>query len=237
MKSVKLVFILLMALSQKGYSQTRIYLNGGTNFSTFNSIDGFYSLGVGPRIFVTDNDYRSKKVGEYFNAGLDVDIKLNKLIHGVTGLGFFQAGYSNNFNQLDFSDLKMTFISVPLLLRVNFVNSFLVDVGPVMRFPIQANLKETVLKGTVNEISDEQDIASYLTPVSFGFTLQFSVVINRFTLTWYLLSGSTKVDSELENVWGIVDSGITQNRSLFLRDFQPKFQYQMTGFKVGIRLL
>ncbi len=237
MKSLKWVVLVLMALSIRVYSQTRVYLNAGTNFSTSNFIDGFYTLGVGSQIFVTENDYRTKRIGEYFNVGLDVDIKLNKLIHGVTGLGFFQAGYSNNFANSDFSDLKMNFISVPLLLRVNFVNAFLLDVGPVMRIPVQVNLQETVLKGTANEISDSQNITSFFTPVSFGFALQFSVIVNRFTLTWYLLGGSTRVDDALEDVWGIADSGITQNRSLFLRDLQPKFQYQMTGFKMGIRLL
>jgi len=98
------------------------------------------------------------------------------------------------------------------------------------RIPVHAQLEEFGRKGTQFELHDRQNIAKYLNPFSLGASFQISIVHNRFMLTWYLTFGKTTINPSLENNWAV------GSWSLLLRDLQPKFTYQITGLKLGIRI-
>jgi hypothetical protein len=216
-----------------GNAQTKVYVSVGTNFSNHFFSDGFYLTGVGNRVFTTDNKYHNSKIGKYFNAELTVEKKLNKLIYGVTGISFSQVGYADHY-ATNFSTFELSNIGIPLLFRANFVNGFMLDVGPVLYAPVSAQLDEVALKGSAYQLSASGNILSYFKPVTVGFCLQLSVLINRYTLTGFLNSGKNSVDPAFRDSWGI--QGSYRNNSLFQRDLMPKFSFQMTGLKVGMRL-
>jgi hypothetical protein len=205
----------------------------GSNFTTSYNTDGFYVQGRGSRIYLTENDYKTKKIGKYFTADFVVEKRINNTIYGITGLSLLRGGYSDN-SETNFSEFDCTYLAVPLMMRMNFVNAFLLDVGPVFRMPLKADLKETALKGSLYERSAEGSVLPYLTKVSFGGAMQGSIVINRYVLTGFIVFGKHSVDKKIEEEWGL--GGGYRNTSLFLRDLEPKFRYTMSGVKIGMRL-
>ncbi|MEQ9287197.1 MAG: hypothetical protein RIG77_09830 [Cyclobacteriaceae bacterium] len=210
-------------------SQTRAHLNVGTNISTTYFVEGFYRLGVGSRIYVTDTEYSSGRMGTYWNAELTIETRLNKLLYGVSGLSYLQAGYHNSQDNF-FSDLSIGYLGIPLLLRANFANSAHLDIGFIGLYPLNATLNETRNQGTQFQLSASENIASHLTTFNLAGYLQASILINRFTLSAYLISGSSRVDQAFKDEW------VIGNGSLFLRDVYPKFKFQMTGIKIGMRI-
>ena len=214
-------------------AQFKIYFAAGTNFNTQYYFDGFYQAGKGNYAFKTDGSYQNTVLGKFLAADLIIEKRINKTIYGITGLTIIQAGYNNHY-ATNYSEFRCTYLGVPLMLRFNFVNAFFLDIGPIARFPLQADLNETALKGSIYEVSDHQDISQYLSKLSMGFSMQGSIVINRFVLTGYLTFGGNSVDESLIQHWAL--NGSYTNNSLFLRDMRPKFTYVVTGMKLGIRI-
>ncbi len=232
MKSFALTCLLFLQVFM-AKAQFKIYLAAGTNFNTQYFIDGFYQAGKGNYVFKTDGSYQNTVLGKFLTADLIIEKRINKTIYGITGLTIIQAGYKNNY-ATNYSEFNCTYLGVPLMLRFNFVNAFLLDIGPIARFPLQADLNETALKGSIYEVSDHQDISQYLSKLSMGFSMQGSFVINRFVLTGYLTFGGNSVDESFSQHWAL--NGSYTNNSLFLRDMRPKFTYIVTGMKLGIRI-
>lgn len=173
---MRLCFIIvsILMLSQSGHSQSKLYFNVGTNFTTTYFQEGFYRLGVGNRIFITNSDYKSKRFGQYWNAELNVETRINKILYGVTGLSISKSGYSNSNignisgKTLFFSDFDVTYLEIPLLLRVNFVNAVQVDLGFVGRIPVRAILEEIGNKGNQFEVHVKENIVSSLSQFNLG---------------------------------------------------------------------
>ena len=224
-------------LSQSGHSQSKLYFTVGTNFTTTYFQEGFYRLGVGNRIFVTNSDYKSKKFGQYWNAELNVETRINKILYGVTGLSISQSGYSNSNignisgKTLFFSDFDVTYLESPLLLRVNFVNAVQVDLGFVGRIPVRAILEEIGNKGNQFEVHVKENIVSSLNQFNLGGYARITFLINRFTLAFYGTVGQNILDSNFINEWPL-----GKGQSLFVHDIYPKFKYQMIGMKMGLRI-
>lgn len=232
MKRVAVIFLFLSAATIC-CAQTKIYLTAGTNFNTKYYIEGFYQATKGNYIFKTDGSYQTTALGKFLAADLIIEKRINKSIYGITGLTLIQAGYNNHY-QTNYSELNCTYLGVPLMIRFNFANAFLLDIGPIARFPLRADLNETALKGSSFEVSDHQDISKYLSSLSMGFSMQGSIVINRFLLTGFLTFGGNSVDESFIQHWKL--NGSYTNNSLFLRDMRPKFTYIVTGIKLGIMI-
>jgi hypothetical protein len=214
-------------------AQTRYYVMFGSNFSTSYATEPFYQAGQGTQVYQTDNDYKTKQIGKYLTADFVIEKRINNTIYGVTGLSMLRAGYKNK-SGTNFSQLDCTYLAVPLMIRANFINGFLLDVGPLFRMPIQADLTETALKDSQYERSEQGSVLPYLSKVSLGATMQLSVVLNRYVLSGFIVFGKHSVDETIEDEWGL--GGGYRYYSLFLRDFQPRFSYTLTGIKIGMRL-
>jgi hypothetical protein len=191
-------------------------------------------MGKGGQIYVTDGTYQSKKFGRYFSGDLILEKRIISGLYGLTGLSFFQTGHSNYLDDGSqgsrTTDMTTSYLGIPLMVRVNYLNFLFIDIGMIGRIPVYANLEEYGRKGTASELHDRQNIAKYLNQFSLGFSTQASLVYNRFMFTWYWTFGKTKIDPALEDVWAV------GAWSLFLRDLQPKFTYQMMGLKLGVRI-
>lgn len=217
-----------------GEAQVKLYFSIGTTTTNSFTTDGVYIFGKGHQVFVTDNDYQQKGLGHFINAELIVEKKLNKVIHGVTGISVFQTGYDNRaqYGQNIFlSELDITYVSVPLLLRANFANAVSLDAGFYANFPLTATLDETRNVDTQFELHHSGDIASSLTQLHLGGYAGVTFMVNRYTLGFSMRGGQSKVDDGLADTWPVGDG------SLFLRDIYPKFGYLMVMAKVGVRLL
>jgi len=237
MKIIGLSFLLVSILSAQ--AQTRLFVGVGSHFNSGLYIDGFYQAGKGNYVRTRDGKYSNHRFGKYFHADILIEARLNKLIYGVTGVMASQVGYTNSFaNGGNTSELMCTYLGVPLLVRLNVVKGFLMDIGPVIRVPLKADLHETALVGSVYETSDHQNIARYLTPLSIGWLWQNTFAFNRFTLSFYFTGGKTLISDQLQTNWklGTAYNGALKNNSLFLADMRPKFVYQMIGVKVGMRI-
>ncbi len=232
MKSRILIFLGFL-VSSTLIAQTKVYVSVGTNFNTGIYIDGFYAAGKGNYNFSTDGRYVSHDLTRYLTADILFERRINKTIYGVSGIMLGQAGYQNSY-LTNYSDFHCTYVGIPMFLRLNIANGYLMDIGPVLRIPVNADLNETALLGSPLETSDHQDVSRYLSPFSIGWAWQNTFMINRFSLTLYFMGGKTQVSDQLEPNWKI--NGNLRNNSLFLRDIQPKYLYQMLGIKVGLRI-
>ena len=224
--------ILLVLLPFIGNAQVKSYINIGTNFGTHYNRDGFYSTGIGQQFYKRDGSYSSKKIGQYIAADILFEVPLNNKIFGLSGLGITQAGY-HNYTRYLISDFKATYISIPFQLRINFVNAVYLDVGLIGNIPVNAQLDEIAYSGTTQEMRASGNIASYLQPFTLGTNWQASLVINRFTISYYfIINKGNKIDNQLIEAWGL-----EKNVSIFLLDHIPKINYWMTGMKIGVRIL
>jgi len=232
MKTI-LCFLIVFISIDTTQAQYKLYFSAGSNTSGGLYIDGFYQAGKGNYIWHTDGKYQNSDFGKYWIGDLLLEKRINKTIYGVTGIQVSQVGYHNSFDT-NYSDFKCTYVGLPLLVRANLVNGFMIDIGPVLRVPVVADLKETALMGSVYETSDHQNIANYLSTVSLGWTWQNTLFINRYSICFYFSGGKTLVSDQLASHWAL--GGNLRNNSLFLRDIQPKYVYQMIGLKIGIRI-
>jgi hypothetical protein len=238
MKNTLLLLLLVLAVPAR--AQMRIFLSAGTNFQSGLYIDGFYQMGKGNYVYTRDGKYSNHHFGKYFNADILAEVRVNKLIYGVTGIMASQVGYRNSFTagSKNTSEFTCTYLGIPLLIRLNLLKGFLMDIGPVARIPLIADLKETAIVGSAYETSDHQNVARYLTPFSLGWVWQNTFAFNRVTFTFYFMGGKTQVSDRLQNHWnlGTAYNGALRNNSLFLSDMRPRFVYQMLGIKVGLRI-
>lgn len=238
MKNTSLLLLLLLAVPAK--AQVRLFVSGGTNFQSGLYIDGFYQAGKGNYVLTRDGKYSNHNFGKYFTADVLAEVRVNKLIYGVTGIMVSQVGYQNSFTAgaKNTSEFTCTYLGIPLLVRLNILKGFLMDIGPVARLPLHADLKETAIIGSPYETSDHQNVARYLTPFSLGWAWQNTFAFNRFTFTFYFMGGKMLVSDQLQQHWnlGTAYNGALKNNSLFLTDIRPKFVYQMLGIKAGFRI-
>jgi len=201
----------------------------GTNFNTAYFREGFYTPKFGSTIYLTDGDYESKAFGSFLKVDVSAETRINNGLYWVSGLSLFQAGYSNS-SGTRISDFKTTYLGVPLLVRVNYLNMWYIDIGMMARTPVSANLDESVVDSAGNLVKERGDIKSHLNSISLGFHAESSIVIKRILFTFYWTFGKQRVDADLADQWPLAGG------SLFLRDFQPKFEYQLMGLKLGLRL-
>ena len=186
-------------------------------------------------MYVTENEYTTKGLGNFWNGEILIETRLNKVINGVTGISVFQTGYDNNVigddTSGDFlSQLDITYLSIPLFLRASFANAVSLDAGFLANIPLSAELNETRNVGTVFEQNHAGDISGSLTQFHLGGYFGITLLINRYTLGFGLQSGQVKVDKKILDTWPI------GNGSLFLRDIYPKFRYELVVLKLGVRL-
>jgi hypothetical protein len=213
--------------------QVRWYVTAGTSFNSSFDTKGFYTQQFGNSVWTRSGSYTSHPVGRYFSGDLQAEFPVNKLIYGVTGLSFFQLGYSN-YDSYSRSEFECTYLGVPLLLRVNFVQAVLLDVGAVARFPVSAKLYEEALAGTQWYKTAEGDIAGYLNPVSLGLELRVAFLFNRYSAGLYMMTGKVNVHESFKEEWGL--NGAYSAYSLFQEDMFPTYSIFTAGLQIGMRL-
>jgi hypothetical protein len=214
-------------------AQVKWYATVGTSFNSSFYTKGFYTQQFGNSVWTRSGSYTSHPVGKYFSGDLQAEFPVNKLIYGVTGLSFFQLGYSN-FSPYATSQFTCSYAGVPILLRVNFVQAVLLDVGAVVRFPVSAELHEEALPGTQWYKTAEGNIAEFLNPVSLGLNLRVAFLFNRYSVGLYLMTGKVNVNESFKEEWGL--NGVYSGYSLFHEDLFPTYNLLTAGFQLGMRL-
>lgn len=226
----KFVFLLTFAILTCTLSaQTRLSVSIGSNFFTQHFQQGFYTPKFGSTIYTTDGSYKTKSMGTFLTVDAYARTRINNGLYWVTGLNIFQTGYSN-FVDVRYSELKTTYLGIPLMVRVNYLNMWYIDIGMLARTPLSATLTEMYQPTGGPQQNQRSDIKRYLNGLSLGFHAESSIVIKRLLITWYWTFGKERVDPDFENAWPLA------GRSLFIRDFSPKYSYQFMGVKLGIRL-
>jgi hypothetical protein len=223
-------FLVLYLIVGPVCGQTRIFLSAGGSLLTEYGQNEYYFPKYGNSINRTDGSY-SKKGLKYFTFDIEVERKINKFAF-VSGLRFFNSGYSNHF-AMNFSKLDCSHIGVPLLFRVNLLNYLYLDLGAIGVYTAKANLDETAVKGSPNQLSDQKDIARYL-PFRLGINIQYSIVINRYFISGYFIIVNNQVSEKFASSWNL--GGNYRNNSLFLRDLNPHYQVSLIGIKMGMRI-
>ena len=223
------VFFLLCL---EGFSQTRLFVAVGGSFNTNYEPNTFFFPGIGNANWNTDGSYITKGFNKYWAVDIAVEKKIGKLFF-VSGAQLFRSGYSNYF-ATNFSSFDCTHLGIPLLVRINMLNSCYLDIGPIGIINLNATLEETALKGSAFEVHDKKNIAPYLSPFKMGLQLQYSIVINRYLITAYMTKMITHVDSGLENNWNL--GGRYHNNSLFLREMGINYKVFILGLKLGVRI-
>lgn len=223
-------FIILSLVVGSACAQTRIFLSAGGSFFTSYQPNEYYYPKFGNSVSSTDGSYFTKGL-KYFTFDVEVEKRINKFAF-VSGLRFFNSGYSNYFDT-NFSKLSCNHIGIPLLFRLNIENYIFLDVGPIGVYTTRAILEETALRGSTFQVSDRKDIASSL-PFRVGFNIQYSIVVNRYFISAYFIVMKNEVSENFAGNWNL--GGKYRNNSLFLRDFNPQYRYELFGVKIGMRI-
>ncbi len=225
-------YAVLLLFCLQSFAQTKVFISAGGSFNTAYHPNTFFSSGIGNASWLTDGSYTTKGINKYWTFDLEVERKIGKLFF-VSGAHLFKSGYSNYFDT-NFSSFDCTHLGVPLLLRINFLNFCYLDLGPIGIINLHATLEETALKGSAFEVHDKNNIASYLSPFKMGFQLQYSLVVNRYFISFYMTKVLVSVDPSLEKNWAL--GGRYHNNSLFLRDFGSTYKVFLLGIKLGVRI-
>lgn len=229
-KALVIIWIVLLTQSQ-AFAQRKVYVSAGKSSSILLFNNDFNSQQF--------QDYSTKGLSEYLAFDVHIETRFNKVINGVTGISMMQVGYTNAFYSNDpvfggfESQLKITNLGIPLLFRANILNAALFDVGFFVSIPIDATLAESRNIGTPYEESYEGKITSSLTTNyrgGMGGYLGLTILINRFFIAASWTANQYSVDQELQDTWPI------GNGSMFLADLHPKFGYEMTHLKIGMRI-
>ncbi|MFL5729615.1 MAG: hypothetical protein ACJ75J_09040 [Cytophagaceae bacterium] len=222
---ISLILLLLLDCSQT-VAQTRIFCSAG-----YNSITDFYG-GANLNLGLNNN---SISVGSYsteysFCKYNRFDLTLERRLYGpfywLSGIKFNQSGYKYAQGVYT-SNLKNSYVSLPLLLRVNLMNGNLMyfDFGFLQNYLLKSDLKESVL-----DLSDHQDITRHLSRFSTSFYYEFSVAIKRFSFGMFAQTKAFGTSSDFSADWGL-----PRNNSLFLLYYR-NYSFNSKGIKISYRL-
>lgn len=218
--------LILLTIEYGSVAQTRIYFSVGSNQVTEYFTEPNFNLGFNNNSITIGGYYDNRTFGKYNTFDLQLEKRLFGSLYLVSGCSFFQSGYSWSGDYFS-SQLKNTYVGVPVLLRFNFYNAnvYYFDGGFMGSYLLSANLVETY-----NQNRASGDISSYLSRFSSSYLVQFSVVINRFVLTMYSIIKVQGSSSDFSDHWGL-----PRNQSVFLI-YWREFYFEAQGIKISYRL-
>lgn len=135
-------------LLNKKCDETRYYLKGGANASTFKekSDDGEYSYGS------SDNSSRTG-----FQASTHVILPLNENLSLETGLGFASKGNKTDLGGGDENTTRMSYLEAPVLARYQFNNtgfSTFAGVQPGYLLSAKSKIEGNEIEDTTRDVKD-----------------------------------------------------------------------------------
>lgn len=218
--------LILLTIEYGSVAQTRIYFSAGSNQVTEYFTEPNFNLGFNNNSITVGGYYDNRTFGKYNTFDLQIEKRLFGSLYLVSGCSFFQSGYSWSGDYFS-SQLKNTYVGVPVLLRFNFYNAnlYYFDGGFMGSYLLSANLVETY-----NQNRASGDISSYLSRFSSSYMVQFSVVINRFVLTMYSIIKVQGSSSDFSDQWEL-----PRNQSVFLI-YWREFYFEAQGIKISYRL-
>ena len=170
----------------------------------------------------------------YYTVDVEYERKLIGSFSLMTGVSFFNAGYSSSSYIFGSSSIfKANFIAVPLAVRWNMSNKnvFFIDAGITPFFLLNAHLKEGIYR--FNRLYEmEGDITRYSNKIYFGSKFQFVIPVNRFQFAMYMqlpFSGQSSLKG-LDGHWGL---NRQQSTYLIADGFAD---YMIVGLKAGCRI-
>jgi hypothetical protein len=226
MKALSCLIIYLLCFDIK--AQTRLFISAGTNNDTQFSSGPNLNLGLANNSISLGSYGEDKKFGRYFCVDLTMEKRLYGPYYWLTGIKINQTGYQyRSKDSVYTSKLRNTYISLPLLVRVNLynANTMYLDFGLMENYLVKADLKESFL-----DIEDRQNIARHLSRFSTSFYFELTIAYKRFGLSVYSQSKSFGSSTNFSDSWGL-----DYNRSLFLLYYQ-NFYFKNTGIKLTYRL-
>ncbi len=209
------------------YGQTRVFLAVGSNVNTEFNAGPNLNLGLNNNAFSLGSYTNDYGLGKYLQCEVQIEKRFFGIYYWMTGLKLNQTGYHYAESPYT-SDLKNTYLSVPLLMRINFqnANAFYIDLGFQENYLASASLKESFL-----QLTDHQNIASHFSRFSTSFYFDVSIAIKRFGFSIFSQSKTFGSSKDFSSDWAL-----PRNRSLFLLYYQ-NFIFNSNGLKVTYRLL
>lgn len=218
--------LLLMFFSFLATGQTRVFLSMGTNVNTEFIAGPNLNLGLSNNAFSIGSYTTEYNWGKYLRYDLTIEKRFFGPYYWLTGLKVNQTGY-HYAQSVYTSDLRNTYLSVPLLVRVNLSNSnsVYIDIGLIQNYLAYARLKESFLQSTASK-----NIASHLSRFSSSLYAEFGVAFKRVGLHIFIQSKSYGSSRDFSDSWGL-----DRNRSLFLLYYQH-YYFKSNGIKLTYRL-
>lgn len=223
LKIIALPIALILSVAAAGQS-SKLYLTGGITNVT------------GGGLNVTLGELDEGTFFKFDHAA--VDLEYSKRLMGsfsfVTGLSYYNAGYnvaSQSFGSA--SKLKMSYMSVPLMIRWNLGNKNLmfIDVGMQPSYLLNAYLKESIVQFNTTKTC-EGNITPYSNRFYYAWKFQMLVPLHRF-IVGFFYSGLIGHQSSMRNLaghWGLN----AQQSTYMLSDGYSDFN--IIGLKAGMRI-
>ncbi len=217
---------LLCLLTLKLCGQTRLFVSAGTN--TFTQFTGEPSLNPVPvyNFISAGADNQDKRFAKYWRLGFTMENRLYGPYYWLTGIKINQAGYK--FSDLNHtSSLKSTYVSIPMLLRVNLsnANTLYIDLGLMENILLDAQLKETAY-----QYSGQGNIARSLSRLSTNFYIELGFNYRRWGVSAFLQSNAFGSSKDFSG-----NGNVPQGQSYFQLYFQ-NFYYQTRGINLTYRI-
>lgn len=234
MRTTTLLCLLVSLVNVKLSAQTRLYFSLASNTTTEFTAGPNLGLGLNNNSFSVGSFEEEKTFGKYLRADLNFEKRLYGTLYWVSGLSFHQTGYKYRFqgNTTFFtSDLKSSFLSVPLLLRFNYQNKHMayLDIGLAVNYLVNADLRESVNQ-TAAYAAAHDNIASHLSRFSTSFYWQVSLVINRFVVAVYAAEKASGSSKDFSREWGL-----ERDQSYYLLYFRD-YHFKSQGVKISYRI-
>jgi len=240
--------LLVFSLCANGYGQTRLFISGGANTTTEFVAEPNLNPGLGNNFISTGTDNVNNSIGKYLRLGLTIEKRLYGPYYWITGLKINQAGYnyasSNSYTDTTnttyttkfTSSLKTTYVSIPLLIRVNLynANTLYLDFGLMENILVDAKLKESVQyysnQNLYQQYSDQKNIANYLSRFSTCFYFEVGFAVRRLGISAFFQSNAFGSSTDFSSHWNL-----QPNQSYFLVYFQ-NFYYHTQGINLTYRI-
>jgi hypothetical protein len=224
MKILSCLLICLYCFEIK--AQTRVFISAGLNWDTKFTGGPNLNFGLANNSISTGSYTEDRSLGRYLSLDLTTERRLYGPYYWLSGIKINQTGYQYA-QSVYTSTLKNTYVSIPLLIRINLgnANTMYFDLGIMENYLVKADLKESFF-----DISDRQNIARHLSRFSTSFYFEFTLAYRRFGISMFSQSKTFGSSSDFSGDWGL-----DRNRSLFLLYYR-NFYFNNTGIKLIYRL-
>jgi hypothetical protein len=226
---MKILFALFLCLLCFGIkAQTRIFISAGTNSNTEFTGGPTLNLGLANNSISTGSYTRDGSFGRYLCLDLTIERRLYGPYYWLSGIRMNQTGYQyQSENTIYTSALKNTYVSLPLLVRVNLYNGNIMylDFGFMQNYLIKSTLKESFF-----DITDHQNITDHLSHFSTSFYFELMIAYRKFGISAFSQSKSFGSSANFSDDWGL-----DYNRSFFLLYYR-NFYFKNAGVKLTYRI-